>query len=59
MVLAGIRLAPVLVRMGRIIELNGRDNARIGVEDQEIERQLADAVADRVGPVAAFEIEDL
>jgi len=50
---------PVLPRMRDIIELNSRDDARVGVHDQDIERQLADVIDDRVRAAAALEIDGM
>ena len=46
MTLARIGLAAVLSRMGHVIKLDGRDDAGVGVYDQEVERQLANAIED-------------
>jgi hypothetical protein len=59
MALAGIGLAPVFPRMRGIIQLNRGDDARVWVDDEEIERQLVNAIANRLWASSALEIEDL
>ncbi len=45
--------------MRGIIEFNGGNDARVGVQDQKIERRLADAIPDRLGTATALKIEYL
>lgn len=55
----GVGLASIVALMRGVIEFYGRHHAGIRIKCHKIERQLADAVEDRVGPLAALEVQPL
>lgn len=59
MLFADIGMSPGLPRMRRIVEFNSRNDTGVGIQDQEIERELVEAIQDRLRAAAALEIENL
>jgi hypothetical protein len=59
MALIGICSPAIAQFVSHIVQLDGRDGAGIGIQDEEIQRELTDPIENGVGPSTTFEFQNL